>query len=57
MVQPGGGLTQLDLGLDDTDTLFDNIFPGVPVPQTTELEDDTSRQTGSVRLYRSDEDM
>jgi hypothetical protein len=57
MVQPGGGLTQLDLDLDGTDTLFDCIFPAVHVPQTTELEDDTPRQTGSVRVYLSDEDM
>jgi hypothetical protein len=57
MVQPGGGLTQLDFDLDNTDTLFDSIFPAVHVPQTTGLEDDRPRQTGSVRVYRSDEDL
>ncbi|KAH0293789.1 hypothetical protein KCU62_g885, partial [Aureobasidium sp. EXF-3399] len=57
MVHPGAGLTQLDLNLDNTDTLFDSIFTAVPVPQTIELENHTPRQTGSVRTYRSDEDM
>ncbi|KAI4846668.1 hypothetical protein E4T44_04933 [Aureobasidium sp. EXF-8845] len=57
MVQPGGGLTQLDLDLDNTNTLFDNIFPAVSVPQPIGQEDDTLRQTGSVRVYRSDEDI
>jgi hypothetical protein len=57
MVQPGAGLTQLDLDFDNTDTLFDSIFTAVPVPQDIELESHTPRQTGSVRAYQSDEDM
>jgi len=57
MVHPGAGLTQLDLNLDNTDTLFDSIFTAVPLPQTIELENHTPRQTGSVRTYRSDGDM
>jgi hypothetical protein len=57
MVQPGGGLTQLDLNLGNTDTLLDGIFSAVPVSQSAELEDDTPRQRGSVRVYQSDEDM
>jgi hypothetical protein len=57
MVQPGGGLTQLDLDLGHTEILFDSIFSAVPVSQSTELEDDTPRRTDSVRVYQSDEDM
>jgi hypothetical protein len=57
MVQPGAGLTQLDLDFDNTDTLFDSIFTAVPVSETPELESHTPRQTGSVRAYQSDEDM
>jgi hypothetical protein len=55
MVHPGAGLTQLDLNLDNTDTLFDSIFTAVPIPQILEAE--SHRQTGSVRAYRSNEDM
>jgi hypothetical protein len=53
MIKPGAGLTQLDLGLDNTDSLFDSIFttcvrqPGIDIP----------RQTGSVRRYHSDDDL
>lgn len=57
MVKPGAGLTQLDLNLDNTDSLFDSIFTAAPVPQTIELDGNTPRQTGSVRRYQSDSDM
>ena len=57
MVQPGAGLTQLDLDLESTDTLFDSIFTAVPVPQTIDIGNHTPRQTGSVRVYRSDQEM
>jgi hypothetical protein len=57
MIQPGAGLTQLDMNFDSTDTLFDSIFSAVQAPQSPQLKDDTPRQTDSVRVYRSDEDM
>lgn len=57
MIKPGAGLTQLDLNLDATDTLFDSIFTAAPIPQTIELDNNLPRQTGSVRRYRSDSDM
>ena len=57
MVKPGAGLTQLDLNLDNTDTLFDSIFTAAPIPHTIELDNTIPRQTGSVRRYRSDSDM
>jgi hypothetical protein len=57
MVHPGAGLTQLDLNLDNTDSLFDSIFTAVPIPQSVEIESHTPRQIGSVRTYRSNEDM
>jgi hypothetical protein len=57
MVQPGAGLTQLDLDFGIRDTLFDSIFTAVPVSETPELDSHTPRQAGSVRAYRSDEDM
>lgn len=57
MVHPGAGLTRLDLNLDNTDSLFDSIFTALPIPQSVEMESHTPRQTGSVRAYRSNEDM
>lgn len=57
MINPGAGLTQLDLNLDNTDTLFDSIFTAAPIPQAIELDNNAPRQTGSVRRYQSDSDM
>ncbi|KAI4723137.1 hypothetical protein E4T48_00383 [Aureobasidium sp. EXF-10727] len=57
MVKPGAGLTQLDLGLDNTDTLFDSIFTAVPASQTTGLESHTPRRSGSARTYQSNGDI
>ncbi|KAH0210060.1 hypothetical protein KCU86_g6856, partial [Aureobasidium melanogenum] len=57
MIKPGAGLTQLDLNIDNTDTLFDSIFTAAPMPPTIELDNAIPRQTGSVRRYRSDSDI
>ncbi|KAH0280200.1 hypothetical protein KCU91_g1221, partial [Aureobasidium melanogenum] len=57
MIKPGAGLTQLDLNLDNTDTLFDSIFTAAPIPQTIELDNAIPRRTGSVRRYQSDSDI
>ncbi|KAH0343880.1 hypothetical protein KCU81_g4970, partial [Aureobasidium melanogenum] len=57
MIKPGAGLTQLDLNLDNTDTLFDSIFTAAPIPQTIELDNAIPRRTGSVRRYQTDSDI
>ena len=63
LVAPGGGLTQLDLSLDDTDFIWDSLFSTRQDSNdsgydTSDLAGTTSEYPSAfIRTYRSDDDM
>jgi hypothetical protein len=64
-VAPGGGLKQLDLSLDDTDFIFDAIFPsqdrlldsGYETSDNSGTISEISPTHSPIRVYSTDEDI
>lgn len=62
---PGGGLKQLDLSFEDTDSIFDSIFSGgqenndsgYDTSDHVVTSSETDQPDAFVRVYSRDEDM
>lgn len=64
LVTPGSGLKQLDFSLDNTDFIFDSIWPqtdtldsGYETSEPTGPQSETDQPKSYIRTYQTDADM